>query len=140
MKTFQPTQKEVTRNWHLLDAKDYVLGRLATKVATYLMGKHKADYSEHMDSGDYVVIINATKVKTTGKKATQKVYRSHSGYPGGLKEVSFEKMMIDHPERIITHAVAGMLPKNRLHDKRLLRLKVFEGSKYPYEEKFVTSK
>jgi len=136
MKTFQPTQKEVTRSWHLIDAKDFVLGRLATQVATFLMGKHKADYSAHMDSGDYVVVVNATKVQTTGKKATQKVYRSHSGYPGGMKVVTYEKMMEDHPDRIISHAVSGMLPKNRLHDKRLLRLKIFEGSNHPYEEKF----
>jgi large subunit ribosomal protein L13 len=136
MKTFQPTEKEIKREWHLVDAKGEVLGRLATKIATFLIGKHKSDYSAHMDSGDYVVVINAAKIMVTGKKASQKVYRSHSGYPGGFKEVSYEKMMTDFPDRIITHAVSGMLPKNRLRDKRLLRLKVFEGSKYPYEEKF----
>jgi len=120
----------------LIDAKDEVLGRLATKIASLLIGKHKTNYSAHMDSGDYVVVINASKVLVTGKKASQKVYRSHSGYPGGFKEVSYEKMMTEHPERIIIHAVSGMLPKNRLHDKRLLRLKVFEDLKHPYEEKF----
>lgn len=136
MKTYQPTAKEIKREWHLMDAKGEVLGRMATKIATLLMGKHKSDYSAHMDSGDYVVIVNAEKVLVTGKKATQKVYRGHSGYPGGFKEVSFEKMITEHPDRVIIHAVSGMLPKNRLRDKRLLRLKVFEGSKNPYEEKF----
>lgn len=135
MKTYQPTEKEIVRGWHLVDAGGEVLGRLATRIASFLTGKGKAAYSAHMDSGDYVVVVNAAKVILTGKKASQKVYRSHSGYPGGFKEVSFKKMMTEHPERVIIHAVSGMLPKNRLRDKRLLRLKVYGGEKHPYEEK-----
>lgn len=133
MKTFQP-KKEVKRNWHLLDAKDKVLGRLATSVAILLMGKHKPTYSSHMDSGDYVVIINVEKVKLTGKKTSQKVYRRHSGYPGGFKEVSFSKMITEHPERVIQLAVSRMLPKNRLQDQRIERLKLVVGEKNPHEE------
>ncbi len=131
MKTFQP-KKEVKRNWHLLDAKDKVLGRLASSVAILLMGKHKPTYSSHMDSGDYVVIINVEKVKLTGKKTSQKVYRRHSGYPGGFKEVSFSKMITEHPERVIQLAVSRMLPKNRLQDQRIERLKLVVGDKNPY--------
>lgn len=125
MKTYQPKQKEINRQKHIVDAKDRVLGRLATKVAVLLMGKHKAGYSAHLDSGDKVVVINAAKVEITGNKAEQKVYRSHSGYPGGFKEITYKKMLQEHPERIIIHAVSGMLPKNRLRDKRLARLEVY---------------
>lgn len=135
MKTYQPTQKEIKREWHLVNAKDGVLGRLATKIAIFLTGKHKPSYSSHMDSGDFVVVINAEKVRLTGKKEVQKVYRSHSGYPGGLKEVSFAKMSKEHPERIIDHAVRGMLPDNRLKAKRMNRLKIVVGEKNPYEDK-----
>src|SRR3989339_949481 len=100
-KTYQPKEKEIKRNWHLIDAKDQILGRLSTNIATLLMGKQKANYSTHMDSGDNVVIINCEKVKLTGRKKEQKVYRGHSGYPGGFKEVSFEKMFKEHPNRVI---------------------------------------
>jgi len=133
MKTYQPTQKEVKRNWHLLDAKDAVLGRLATQVAVLLMGKHKAVYSAHMDSGDYVVVTNCEKVKLTGKKEEQKVYRGHSGYPGGLKEVALAKVRKEHPLRILEHAVSGMLPDNRLKADRMKRLKLIVGEKNPYK-------
>lgn len=136
MKTYQLKAKEVKRNWHLIDAKDQVLGRLASQVAAHLMGKLKIDYSPHIESGDYVVIVNAEKVKLTGKKAQQKVYRSHSGYPGGFKEVTFSKMSQEHPERIIEHAVAGMLPDNRLKKARMAMLKVLVGDKNPYQDKF----
>jgi len=136
MKTYQLKAKEVKRNWHLIDAKDQVLGRLASQVAAHLMGKLKVDYSPHIESGDYVVILNAEKVAITGKKAEQKVYRSHSGYPGGFKEVTFEKMSKEHPERIIEHAVSGMLPDNRLKKARMAMLKVIVGDKNPYEDKF----
>src|SRR3990167_5146448 len=112
MKTYQPKAKEVVREWHLLDAKGEVLGRLCTKIATYLTGKHKATYSTHMDMGDFVVVLNAEKVEVTGKKDQQKVYQSHSGYPGGFKERSYQQIMDIHPERIIEHAVSGMLPNN----------------------------
>ena len=136
MKTYQLKAKEVKRNWHLIDAKDAVLGRLATRAAALLMGKLKVDYSPHIESGDYVVVVNAEKVKVTGKKAQQKLYRSHSGYPGGFKEVTYAKMSKEHPERIIEHAVSGMLPDNRLKKARMAMLKVIVGEKNPYADKF----
>jgi large subunit ribosomal protein L13 len=134
MKTYQPKGKEVIREWHLLDAKGEVLGRLCTKIATYLTGKHKVTYSTHMDMGDFVVVINAEKVEVTGKKGLQKAYITHSGYPDGLKKKSYQQVMDIHPERIIEHAVIGMLPNNRLRDPRMLRLKVVVGDKNPYEK------
>lgn len=112
------------------------MGRLASKVAQLLTGKGKAGYSTHMDVGDFVVVLNSEKIEVTGKKASQKVYRSHSGYPGGLKEVSFSRMLKAHPERILLHAVSGMLPDNRLKSGRLARLKLVLGDKNLYEEKF----
>ena len=135
MKTYQPKAKEVKRNWRLVDAKGEILGRLASKVAQLLTGKGKATYSPHMDSGDYVVVINAEKIEVTGKKKTQKLYRSHSGFPGGFKEVSFAKMSLEKPEEIIKHAVMGMLPDNRLKRDRVTRLKIVVGDKNPYAEK-----
>lgn len=135
MKTYQPKEKEIKREWHEVDAKGEILGRLSTKIAGLLMGKGKPTFSKHMDGGDSVVVINAEKVEVTGKKAIQKVYRGHSGYPGGFKEASFEKVLREHPERIIEHAVAGMLPDNRLKDPRMLRLKVVVGDKNPYGKK-----
>lgn len=135
-KTYQPKEKEIKQSWHLIDAKGQVLGRLATKVSGLLMGKGKPTYAPHLDSGDFVVIINAENITVTGKKALQKVYRGHSGYPHGFKEVSFEKMMKEHPERIIEHAVEGMLPDNRLKKNRMARLKVVVGETNPYEGKF----
>jgi len=136
MKTYQLKAKEVKRNWHLIDAKDAVLGRLATRAAALLMGKLKVDYSPHIESGDYVVVVNAEKVKVTGRKAQQKLYRSHSGYPGGFKEVTYAKMSKEHPERIIEHAVSGMLPDNRLKKARMAMLKIIVGEKNPYADKF----
>lgn len=136
LKTYQPKQKEVKRNWHLIDAKGEVLGRLASRVAILLMGKQKATYSTHMDSGDNVVVVNAEKVLTTGKKALQKVYRSHSGYPGGFKEVSFDKMAKEHPNRIVEFAISGMLPDNRLKSERMARLHVTKGEKHKYGNNF----
>lgn len=136
MKTYQPTQKEIVRDWHLVDAKGEVLGRLATKIATFLMGKHKATYSAHMDSGDFVVVTNSEKIVLTGRKKEQKVYRGHSGYPGGFKEITFAKMSKEHPERIIQHAVSGMLPDNRLKKDRMARLKVVKGEQHAYEDRF----
>lgn len=136
MKTYQPKKKEVIREWHLVDAKGKILGRMTTQIAKYLMGKHKVNYSDHMDMGDYVVVINASKVEVTGRKAKQKIYRGHSGYPGGLREVKYSKYMEEAPEKIIMHAVYGMLPKNRLHKKRMARLKIFSEDKHVYEDKF----
>lgn len=140
LKTYQPKSREIKRDWHLIDAKDKVLGRVATQIARLLLGKHKASYSSHLDSGDYVVVLNAEKVKLTGKKTEQKVYRRHSGYPGGLKEISFAKMLQEHPQRIIEYAVRGMLPDNRLKKDRMARLKVVIGEKNPYRDRILNSK
>ena len=134
-KTYQPKKNDGIRNWHLIDASGEVLGRLSTKIATILMGKDKPSYSAHMDSGDNVVVINSEKVVVTGSKSAQKTYKSHSGYPGGFKEVSFEKMSKEHPSRIIEYAVYGMLPGNRLRDVRMARLFVFKGDKHKFENK-----
>lgn len=136
MKTYQPKHKDVKRDWHLINAEGQILGRIATQIAKLLMGKQKPNYATHMDMGDYVVVINAEKVDLTGRKKKQKVYRRHSGYPGGFKEISFEKMINERPERVIELAVSGMLPGNRLKKKRMRRLKVAAGSKNPYEAKF----
>src|SRR3989344_7092324 len=136
MKTYQPKAKEVKRSWHLIDAKDKVLGRLSTEIATKLMGKHKSTYSTHMDSGDYIVLINAKEVLVTGKKESQKTYISHSGHPGGFKEVKYEKLLKENPVKIIKHAVSGMLPDNRLKDKRMRRFKIFADEKHTYQDKF----
>ena len=136
MKTYHTKVKELKRSWNLLDAKGEMLGRLATKAATILMGKHKVTYSTHIDSGDYVVIVNSEKIKLSGKKASQKVYRSHSGYPGGFKEVSYAKLSKENPARVIELAISGMLPSNRLKRARLERLKVLVGVRNPYEDKF----
>ena len=135
MKTYQPKHKDIKRQWHLIDAQGAVLGRMATQVTKFLMGKHKPSYATHMDMGDYVVVTNARKVALTGKKKSQKVYYRHSGYPGGLKEISFTKMMAEHPERVVELAVSRMLPDNRLKKKRLRRLKVIAGEAHPYKSK-----
>lgn len=136
MKTYQPKENEIKRGWHLVDAKNAVLGRISTQIAIYLMGKNKPNYSTQTDMGDFVVVLNAEKVKLTGKKTEQKEYISHSGYPGGLKIVSFAKMHTEHPERVIEHAVSGMLPDNKLKGPRMTRLNVIVGDKNPYEAKF----
>ena len=136
MKTYHPTAKEVKRNWHLIDAKDKVLGRLSTDIAMKLMGKQKAEYSPHMDNGDAVVVYNAADIKVTGKKAEQKKYFGHSGYPGGFKEVTYAKLMKENPTRILELAVKRMLPENRLRDKRMARFFIYPGSEYGHKEKF----
>ena len=136
MKTFQPSSKDIKRNWHLVDAKGKVLGRISTHIAKLLMGKQKSTYTDHLDMGDYVVVTNASQIEISGNKANYKSYKSHSGYPGGFKEVSYAKMMKEAPEKIIVHAVSGMLPDNRLKAKRLIRLKVFRGGEHPYSDKF----
>lgn len=136
MKTYQPKAKEISRSWHHIDVKDKVLGRVSTEIAKFLMGTHKPTYSTHMDSGDHVVVTNAKDIKVTGKKSQQKIYRSHSGYPGGLREIAYSKLLKERPENVIIHAVSGMLPDNRLKNKRLARLKVFAGAKHLYEDKF----
>lgn len=135
IKTYQLKKEEVKRNWHLIDAKDQILGRLASRIAVLLMGKHRANYSPHVDSGDYVVVVNCEKFAVTGRKLKQKLYRRHSGYPGGFRELRLEEMLEKHPERVIKLAVSGMLPDNRLKDDRLVRLKLVVGEKNPYESK-----
>ncbi len=132
MKTYSVKAGEIKRDWHIVDVSDKVLGRLATQIAGLLMGKHKPIYSRHLDTGDSVVVINAEKVRVTGDKAKQKLYYRHSGYPGGLKSISLEKMMQTHPTRVIEYAVSGMLPKNRLRAQMMKRLKVYTGSAHPH--------
>jgi len=132
MKTYSTKPSEIEREWHVIDASDKVLGRLATQVANLLMGKHKPIFSHNLDTGDFVVIINADKVHTTGNKAKQKLYYRHSGYPGGLKSISLEKMMQTNPARVIEHAVKGMLPHNRLGAKMVKKLKVYTGDTHPH--------
>ena len=134
-KTYQPKQKEVVRNWHLVNAKDQVLGRMATQIATLLMGKHKPEYSRHLDVGDFVVVVNAAKVEVTGQKREKKVYQGHSGYPGGFKEVTFKKLIEEQPAKVVEKAVFGMLPGNRLRADRMKRLRIFKGETHPYKSK-----
>ncbi|KAI8340615.1 50S ribosomal protein L13 [Chlamydoabsidia padenii] len=125
------------RVWHVVDARQRVLGRLATNVATTLMGKHKPIYDPASDCGDYVVVVNAKEVMVTGKKAEQKLYRHHTGHPGGLKEINFANLMEKDATESIRKAVSGMLPKNRLRDVRLNRLMIFEGAEHPYEANII---
>jgi len=136
MKTYQPKHKDIKRNWHLVDAKGEILGRMASGIAKLLMGKHKANYATHLDMGDNVVVTNAEKIELSGKKREQKIYYKHSGYPGGFREIKFEKLNSEQPEKVIEHAVRGMLPVNRLRDKRMRRLIVVAGEKNPFENKF----
>lgn len=132
-KTYSVKASDIKREWHIFDASDEILGRLATRIAGLLMGKHKPLFSRNMDVGDFVVVINADKVRVTGNKAKQKMYHRHSGYPGGLRSVSLEKMMQTHPTRVIEHAVKGMLPKNRLNARMMKRLKVYAGDAHPHK-------
>jgi large subunit ribosomal protein L13 len=130
--TYSAKPKDIERKWYLVDAEGQVLGRLATQVATVLRGKHKAIYTPSMDTGDHVIVINASRVAVTGDKANQKVYYHHSGYPGGLKETPYEVMLDRHPEQVIIHAVRGMLPKNRLGRAMLGKLHVYAGGEHPH--------
>jgi large subunit ribosomal protein L13 len=132
MPTLMPTESEIARKWFVVDADGRVLGRLATRVAAILRGKHKPIFSPHLDVGDHVVVINAEKVALTGRKPVSKTYRWHSGYLGGLREVSASTMLRTHPERVIEWAVQGMLPKNRLGRAMARKLKVYRGSNHPH--------
>lgn len=132
MKTYSAKTNEVSRNWLLVDATGKTLGRMATEIASRLKGKHKAEFTPHADTGDYVVVINAEKVKVTGNKAKDKYYHSHSGYPGGLKSISFEKLQDKAPEKIIQLAVKGMLPRTPLGRSMLKKLKVYAGASHPH--------
>ena len=133
MKTVSAKNEEITRTWHLVDAKDQVLGRLATELACVLRGKRKPIFTPHVDTGDFVVVINAEKVKLTGRKYTDKVYYRHSGYPGGLKSITADKLLATKPEMVIQHAVRGMLPKNKLGRQMIKKLKVYAGPAHPHE-------
>ena len=132
MKTYNAKPHEVEQNWLLVDAEGQTLGRMASGIATRLRGKHKAEYTPHVDTGDYVVVINAEKVKVTGNKATDKIYHSHSGYPGGLKSISFEKLQERSPEKVIKLAVKGMLPRTPLGRAMFKKLKVYAGTDHPH--------
>jgi len=140
MKTYSTRARDVERQWHVVDASGKTLGRLASQIASLLMGKHKAIYVPHLDTGDYVIVLNAAKVRVTGNKAKQKVYYRHSGYPGGLKATTFEEMLAAHPTRVIEHAVRGMLPRNRLGRAMFKKLKVYAGDNHPHQAQVAGAK
>ena len=133
MKTFSAKEKDVERTWYLVDASGKVLGRLATHLAKVLRGKTKAIYTPHVDTGDFIVVINADKIHLTGKKMEEKVYYRHSGYPGGIKSTSAKMLLATKPERLLNQAVKGMLPKNPLGRKMLRKLKVYTGPDHPHQ-------
>lgn len=133
MRTYSLKEKEIVRHWHVIDASGQTLGRLASQVASLLQGKHKPTYSPHLDMGDCVVVVNAEKVHVTGRKLTDKVYYRHTGYMGGLKVTTLEKMLAQRPQRVIELAVRGMLPKNRLGRRLLRHLKVYPGPDHPHQ-------
>ena len=132
MTTVSMREQDVERSWYVIDAENKTLGRLATAVAHRLRGKHKAEYTPHVDTGDYIIIVNAEKVRVTGKKETDKIYWRHSGYPGGIRGTSVATMRETHPERIIEQAVKGMLPKNPLGRAMYRKLKVYAGPEHPH--------
>ena len=132
MKTYSAKKETARHNWYVVDATDKTLGRMATEIANRLRGKHKAEYTPHVDTGDYVVVVNAEKVKVTGNKAADKNYYHHTGYPGGIKSISFEKLIDKAPERAIEAAVKGMMPKNKLSRAMLGKLKVYAGNEHPH--------
>ena len=132
MRTFVPSATKLERRWHVIDAEGQVVGRIATKAAKLLQGKHRAQYVPYIDTGDHVVVINAAKVKLTGRKEQQKLYRTHSGYEGGLREVRATDVRKAKPQRIVEEAVRGMLPKNKLGDAMYRKLKVYEGAEHPH--------
>ncbi len=132
MKTVSTRPQDVDRTWFVVDAEDKTLGRLATEIAHRLRGKHKPEYTPHVDTGDYIVVVNAEKVRVTGNKFNDKMYYRHSGYPGGIKEMNFKDMQDRHPERIVEKAVKGMLPKNPLGRAMFKKLKVYSGAEHPH--------
>lgn len=135
-KTFSPKTAEIVRKWHLLDAENQILGRFATKIAKLLMGKDKVVFSRHLDNGDQVVVLNVEKIKLTGAKELDKLYHSHSGYGGGYKKLNVTQVRAAHPDRLLEHAISGMLPKNKLRAKMLTRLHLITGTVNPYEQYF----
>jgi len=134
--TTNPSVKDITRHWHLIDLSSNTLGRISVAIANLLMGKNKPTFSFNRDDGDYVVAINAAKIKTTGRKLTQKIYYHHTAFAGHLKELNLKSMMEKDPALVIIHSVKGMLPKNKLRNQRLKRLKVFVGTEHQYADKF----
>jgi len=132
MKTVSMRPQDVDRSWYVVDAENRTLGRLATEIARRLRGKHKAEYTPHVDTGDYIIVVNADKVRVTGNKTSDKMYHRHSGYPGGIKSMNFEAMQQKHPEQIIEKAVKGMLPRNPLGRAMIKKLKVYAGAEHPH--------
>ena len=139
MKTFREKKENIKRNWFLIDANNRVLGRLATQVASILRGKNKTIFDPSQDFGDYVIVVNAEKIKVTGNKEEQKLYRHHTGYPGSLKEIPYKEMKKKKPEIIIEKAVKGMLPKNKLSNKMIKKLKVYCGDSHPHKAQEITA-
>jgi len=137
MRTYTAKPADVEREWHVIDAAGQTLGRLATRIATLLRGKHKPIFTPHLDVGDYVIVVNAEKVQVTGRKLKEKIYYRHSGYPGGLKSVTLEKLLATHPTRVIEYAVWGMLPKGPLGRALFRKLKVYAGPTHPHEAQIV---
>lgn len=133
MKTYMPNANNVESKWYVVDAKDQVLGRIASEVAKVLSGKNKPIYTPHVDTGDHVIVLNVDKIVLTGKKLDQKLYRYHTGYPGGLKEIKYRDMMNKKPEEVFMHAVKGMLPKNKMGRKMLKKLRVYSGTEHNHE-------
>ena len=138
-KTYSPKASEVTHAWRLIDAEGQTLGRLASQVAQFLKGKHRPNYSEHMDMGDYVVIVNAGRIRVSGNKLKDKFYYTHSNYPGGFKQVALGDVLAKHPDRVIKHSIKGMLPHNVLGRKMLRKLKIYAGPTHPHEAQFRAS-
>ncbi len=132
MKTFTAKNETVQRDWYVVDAAGQTLGRLATEIASRFRGKHKPEYTPHVDTGDYIVVINAEQVRVTGNKTSDKIYYSHTGFPGGIKEISFEKLIAKAPERVLEAAVKGMLPRNPLGRDMYRKLKVYAGTNHPH--------
>ena len=133
MKTYSPRPQDIDRKWYVIDANGLILGRLASKVAQVLRGKHKPMWAPHTDVGDFIVVVNADKVRVTGRKAEQKLYYRHSGYPGGLKKTSYATLMQTKPEDVLRQAVRGMLPHNRMGRKMLRKLKIYASSEHPHQ-------
>jgi len=133
MKTYSAKPSDVTRTWYVIDAAEAPVGRLATKVATLLTGKGKPMFTQHIDCGDYVIIVNAANLKVTGSKTVQKTYYRHSGFPGGLKETTLQEQLEKDPTKVLHHAIRGMLPVNKLRDGRLARLKIYAGADHQHE-------
>ena len=132
MKTVSARKETATHKWYVVDASGKTLGRLCTEIANRLRGKHKPEFTPHVDTGDYVVVVNAEKIVVPGKKATDKLYHHHTGYPGGIKSISFDKLLVKSPEMIIEKAVKGMMPKNKLSRAMLSKLKVYAGNEHPH--------